>query len=288
MEIKAKIADINVCFDHIHYDYFVEKYGEYLNDFVVPDLRLIVKNKEIAVPQGKIIFSNGTVKLLELSNGDRQISKANSKGIVSYSITYNKTLTEIYVYLSKNFHVKNCPDEALEFALATLCFNMKLIHSGGMMFHSSCIKFNDDAICFSAPSGTGKSTHTQLWRKVFGDKVTFINDDKPAIKFNSDGTPYAYGLPYSGKDFVNSNTCAPIKAIVFIERSKTNSIRKIDGIEAVYKIVDQTFKMTDDKDFIDILMNTVEQFILSVPCYILSCDISEDAVMTCYNELYKK
>ena len=288
MEIKAKIAGINVCFDHIHYDYFLAKYGEYLCDFAVFNLRLIIKYEEKTVPQGKVIFSNGTVKLLEFPNGDKQIVKTNNKGITSYSITYNKTLTEIYVYVSKNFHIKDCPDEAVEFALATLCFNMKLIQSGGMMFHSSCIDYKGDAICFSAPSGTGKSTHTQLWRKVFGDDVKFINDDKPAIKFNKNDIPYAYGLPYSGKDFLNSNTSAPVKAIVFIERSKTNSIRKIDGVEAVYKIVNQTFKVVEDKELYNMLLETVEKFVLSVPCYILSCDMSEEAVITCYNELYKK
>lgn len=49
------------------------------------------------------------------------------------------------------------------------------------------LEIDGKAYMFSAPSGTGKSTHAKLWRDCFGDRVTMINDDKPLIKFREDG-----------------------------------------------------------------------------------------------------
>ena len=76
--------------------------------------------------------------------------------------------------------------------------------------------------------------------------------------------------------------------MVFIERAETNSIRQINGAEAVFKIIDQLITFKADKAIMDKLITNAEKFILSVPTYVLSCNISDDAVKVCYNELYKK
>lgn len=52
----------------------------------------------------------------------------------------------------------------------------------GLFFHSSALMFDGKAYIFSAPSGTGKSTHTALWQRHFGGRVQMINDDKPIIR----------------------------------------------------------------------------------------------------------
>ena len=288
MEIKAKIADLNVCFKHIHPEYFLDLYSDYLSDFSQADLDLIITKNYLTVPNGRVISADGTVKHLKHDDNSKEYIKYNKDKSIMYSIYHNSDYSLIRTYLDKNYHIDGFTFENIEYIVATICFNMKLIHSGGMMFHSSCIDFDGDAICFSAPSGTGKSTHTLLWKQVFGSRVKYINDDKPAIRFDEYGKAYAYGLPYSGKAYINNNTCAPVKAVVFIERAEENSIRKIGIQEATFRILDQTIKNNYDTDSLDVLISTVEKFILSVPCYLLSCNQSEDAVKTCYNELYKK
>lgn len=288
MEIKAKIANINACFNHIHQSYFSDLYSDYLCDFEHTDLKLTITNDYLTVPNGRVISADGTVKHFEYSDNSREYIKYQKSGEIMYSIFYNQDFSIIRTYLNPNYRILGCTPKDIEYLTASVCFNMKLIASGGMMFHSSCINFGGEAICFSAPSGTGKSTHTLLWKDVFGDKVEFINDDKPAIKIDESGKHIAYGLPYSGKSHLNSNTCAPVKAVVFIERANENSIRKIETAEATMRILDQTIKNIYDKDSMATLLDTVEKFILSVPCYLLSCNMTHDAVLTCYNELYKK
>ena len=79
------------------------------------------------------------------------------------------------------------------------------------------------AYLFTAPSGTGKSTHTRLWREVFGDRVWMINDDKPMLRI-SENLVTAYGTPWNGKHHISRNASAPLKAIVQLNRGKENII----------------------------------------------------------------
>ncbi|MFR0973309.1 MAG: hypothetical protein ACLSE9_02480 [Acutalibacteraceae bacterium] len=103
-------------------------------------------------------------------------------------------------------------------------FYLKLLEFNGFMLHSSCVCRGGNAYLFSARSGTGKSTHTHLWLSEFPDAY-ILNDDKPAIIINESGA-VAYGTPFSGKNDESRNAAAPIRAIVFIERSQKNSIEK--------------------------------------------------------------
>ena len=69
-----------------------------------------------------------------------------------------------------------------------------LINHDGLVIHSSSIAFRDKGIIFTAPSGTGKSTHVNLWEQTFGREVTVVNDDTPAIRFIND-VPMLSGTP---------------------------------------------------------------------------------------------
>ena len=50
-----------------------------------------------------------------------------------------------------------------------------------LAIHSSCIVYRDKAVLFLGESGTGKSTHTRLWRENIPEAV-LLNDDSPMIR----------------------------------------------------------------------------------------------------------
>ena len=69
--------------------------------------------------------------------------------------------------------------EKLEYVYVGAEFNRKILKYGGIMIHSSAVEVDGKAYLFSAPCGTGKSTHTKQWQKYFGaDQAIIINDDK--------------------------------------------------------------------------------------------------------------
>lgn len=174
--------------------------------------------------------------------------------------------------------------ETLEYMRVGSMFYTALIDNGGFLLHASAVVVDGVAYCFSAPSGTGKSTHTSLWLKEFADKGAFIiNDDKPAIKL-VDGVPMVYGTPFSGKYNINVNTSVPLKALCFIERAETNSISKITPLKAATLILDQTIRPSEE-ELMDKLLENLESVVTKIPAYVLRCNISAEAAIIAYREM---
>ena len=200
------------------------------------------------------------------------------------------TSAQVSIKVEQNELEKSLPEyplldiQTLEYMRVGSLFYTALLDKGGFLLHASAVVVDGVAYCFSAPSGTGKSTHTSLWLEAFADKGAYIiNDDKPAIKL-VDGVPLVYGTPFSGKYDKNVNTSAPLKAICFIERAKVNSIRQITPFKAATMILDQTIR-PDDEARMDRLFENIEAVVTQVPSYVLSCNISREAAILAYNEM---
>ena len=115
---------------------------------------------------------------------------------------------------------------------------------GGFLMHGSCIATDGSAFVFCAPSGTGKSTHTALWRKLLKERAVMVNDDKPLVRFSS-GTAYVYGTPWDGKHHLSSNMSVPLKAVCFLERSETNRITDLSFGEALPLLIRHVYRPLD-------------------------------------------
>ena len=148
------------------------------------------------------------------------------------------------------------------------------------LLHSSAVVYNNQAFLFSAPSGTGKSTHTQLWIKQF-DGAYILNDDKPAIKCE-DGKFYVYGTPFSGKTDLNVNARVPLQGICMLQRGEKNHIEKIPTDEALFNILNQTCRPVDE-DRMDKLLNILDKMVKAVPIYKLACNMNPEAAVVSYN-----
>ncbi len=173
-----------------------------------------------------------------------------------------------------------------EYMISGSDFYTALLTFDGMLLHSSCIVVDNVAYAFSADSGTGKSTHTQLWLKHFGDRAYMLNDDKPAIRL-IDGEVYACGTPWSGKYDYSKPEIVKLGGICFLERSETNWIKKAETGKAVFNIFSQTAHRLS-KEKMDSLFNVIQKIFDQVPLYEFGCDISEEAVMLSYNTMKPK
>lgn len=192
----------------------------------------------------------------------------------------------IKVRLSDEFYdafrvgVPNFDNDSIEYmCLGSEYYNV-LIHFNGMMLHSSCVVYENKAYLFSAASGTGKSTHTQLWLKRFPGSY-ILNDDKPAIRITDKGI-YAYGTPFSGKTDLNVNTGIEIGGICVVKRCETNHIEKITTEEALFSLLNQTVRPSDE-DAMDKLLDTLDKVVRTVPIYRLSCNMDISAAEVAYN-----
>ncbi len=158
-------------------------------------------------------------------------------------------------------------------------FYAKLLRFRGLLMHASCVEKDGFAYLFSAKSGTGKSTHTNLWLKAFpGSRI--INDDKPAIR-KIDGRFCACGTPFSGKFDISENRQTPVRALVFLERGTENRIEPIAPVQAIPLFLSQTLRPPMKErmaDLLDILGELLEE----VPAFRLICNMELSAAHTAF------
>lgn len=159
----------------------------------------------------------------------------------------------------------------------SLC--LKVLESyNGFFFHCSAVSLDGKAYLFTAPSGTGKSTHAQLWKAHFGDRLKIINDDKPIIRQSKNGF-VAYGTPWNGKERRGENICGKIHGIFIIEQCKTNSVEKVKPASELGTLLSQTIRPKNAK-LLSNLLAMLESLTMQVPIFRLKCNISDEAVVT--------
>lgn len=203
-----------------------------------------------------------------------------------YEAEFDKTNISIHIpdedYAAFKNEAPYLSDEDIEYIYTGAAFYEALLHFNGFMLHSSGVVVDNYAYLFSADPGTGKSTHTDLWVKYFGnDRAKIINDDKPAIRMINDKI-YVYGTPWSGKTDQNINMKVPLGAIVFLERSEDNWVKEIEPKEAIPLILQQTIRPREPEVMIK-LLDMLDIVLRRVKLYRLGCNISEEAVKVSYN-----
>lgn len=181
-----------------------------------------------------------------------------------------------------------CPFTGVElteifFNLMGTMFGYILPDYDGVAIHSSAMAYKNNGILVSAPSGTGKSTHTGLWKKYFPNDVTIINDDRPIIR-KVEGKFYVYGAPWSGKTSLNSNVRVPLKTIVCIRQGETNSVKRIYGKQAFFNLLNETYTIPVE-NYMSKTLDILNEILETIPIYELKCTISEDAVNLLKSEL---
>ena len=174
-------------------------------------------------------------------------------------------------------------DDDCEYLSTGASFYSALLDFDGMLLHSSAVVMDGKAYLFSAPCGTGKSTHTNLWLDVFGSKASMLNDDKPALRLE-DGVWYAYGTPWSGKHDLSTNLRVPVGGIAILERSEHNEINRLDSKAAIYGLLDQTIRPKNTKMFAK-LLDLLDSLITIIPVWKLKCNMEPDAAIVAYEAM---
>lgn len=121
---------------------------------------------------------------------------------------------------------------------------LELLDRDTILLHGSTVAVDGAAYLFTAPCGTGKSTHTRLWREVFGDRAVMVNDDKPFLRITSSGV-LAYGSPWCGKHGLGGNVCFPLKGICFLRRGPENRIHPAKPEDVLKELRHQCFTPED-------------------------------------------
>lgn len=192
-------------------------------------------------------------------------------------------LSEDYLQ-QKQFESPYLSLDECEYIWSGAQFCRHLLDYEGMVLHASAVAYEGQAYLFSAPCGTGKSTHARQWQAYFGkDQVQIVNDDKPAIRLIND-IFYVFGTPWSGKSEDSLNVRVPLQAICFLEQSVDNWTEKLETKDALKLLINQTMRPSDIQAMENLLI-FLDRLLRQIPIYKMGCNISREAVLTAYQAM---
>ena len=181
------------------------------------------------------------------------------------------------------------PREYSDAYLETIALQRKLAEAffdhDILLFHGSVVAVDGEAYLFTAKSGTGKSTHTRLWREMLGERAVMVNDDKPFLEIR-DGGIIVHGSPWNGKHGLGINLSVPLKAICILERGEENQIRPITAQHALPMLVQQSNRPQDPAKMPKYL-ELLDKLAKNVEFYHLKCNMHPEAAKVAYEALRK-
>ncbi|MFR7603666.1 MAG: hypothetical protein ACLUYV_08260 [Alistipes shahii] len=151
-----------------------------------------------------------------------------------------------------------------------ILFNIAALPLGAVAFHSSVIRYRGRGVLFLGESGTGKSTHTRLWREHIPG-AELLNDDSPIIRA-TDSEALVHGSPWSGKTPCYRNESCPIAAVVRLSQAPHNRIRRLRLIESIGALLPSAPPaFARDERLSDDTCGLLSRLIAQVPVYHLEC-----------------
>ncbi len=161
-----------------------------------------------------------------------------------------------------------------------------LLKNNALILHSASIFFRGQSVLFTAPSGTGKTTQTNLWHKYM-DGITDINGDRTILQKTHDGWT-ACGFPLCGSSGRCEQRFAPVGILVVIQQGKDDAIRELSDVEKVSLLYREITIPNFGKHYPGMAISLIENLIRSVPVILMDCTMNKSAVDVLYQYLLKE
>lgn len=158
---------------------------------------------------------------------------------------------------------------------------------GAIAIHSSVVVKEHQGVLCLGESGTGKSTHTRLWRENI-DGAKLLNDDSPIIRM-IDGECRVYGSPWSGKTHCYVNKWVPVRGLIRLSQAPYNKIHRLPALSAIGAVLPSCPPaFAYDNALQDHICNTVSDILSCTPVYHLECLPDAAAAELSYSTIFNK
>ncbi len=257
-----------VCVDYHAIKRIISNHAEQFPHLELKALQTHLQNAEKSVRKNMVIYTKDGLECRWISfEGDTK----------PYAICQEISETETIVYIMKDQQHMFIYDTIFASVLA---FERRALKHQSLLLHCAYMVLNEEAILFSAPSGTGKTTQAELWAKY--RQTRQINGDAALLNKKSSHW-MANGWTVCGSSEICHNETYPVRAIVMLSQAKENSCRKLSPMEAFKHLYPQIKVNSWNADAQNQAFELMDDLIGQVPVLELNCDISEDAV-TCLEQ----
>ncbi len=148
-----------------------------------------------------------------------------------------------------------------------------------LLIHGAAVSADNRCYIFTAPSGTGKTTHILHWLDTVPGAFV-VNGDKPLVNVKK---KLVYGTPWCGKENMNTNTSVPLAGLIQLERGEENILRPLTFRQMLPVLLQQSYIPAAAEEAL-LVCNLIGQ-LRDVPCYHLSCTPDEEAAVIAYRGL---
>ncbi len=152
---------------------------------------------------------------------------------------------------------------------------------GTLLMHASVVVHEDKGYLFLGKSGTGKSTHSQLWLKHITG-TWLLNDDNPVLHLDAETQQaFVYGSPWSGKTPCYKQAVVPAKALVRLEQAPCNEISRDNVVHAFAAILASCSCLKQEKKVYDGILSGITGLASAIPVFHLKCLPDREAAELC-------
>lgn len=246
------------------YDYI----REYCKDYIVADVT------------GQSGIADGDTEYTSSGVGDITTESVTRVRITQSDIDFEREKS-VREDIKEGIPIRHFSDAYLETLAVYRKIADHLLSCDTLLFHGSVIAVDGEGYLFTAKSGTGKSTHTRLWREYFGERAVMVNDDKPLLHITDSGVT-AYGTPWDGKHRLSTNIAVPLKGICILTRDITNHIEQA-GSHAAYPLIVQQTNRSLSSDGMKQTLSLIDRMLNVVPVYRLGCNMDIEAARVAYD-----
>lgn len=229
----------------------------------------------------QIIADSTGIIIGKTADQEWYFSNIDTKNLCHVVANEDCSVLHAYADTERCFDFRELTDNLIN--LLRLAIECNLAYNNGISIHASCINYKGQAILFTAPSGTGKSTHASLWEKTLGAKL--VSGDRPHLHVFQKSVR-AYGVPWDGKEQIFLQENYPVLAIVEMRRANSNWLRKLNDKQAFNIIIKQGMLPMWDDYVKFAAYKTIKNITQTVPIYRLFCLPDANAAELVKSALY--
>lgn len=236
----------------------------------------VIFRRPDTAPTGKQIISNFELEVFDCPDvyllkfpslktiNSVMLSKYGDNAFVYCNQTYSEELAEQFFHVLRHIYLY-------------LAGRRKMY-----AIHSASILYKGRAWLFSASSGTGKSTHAALWKKLYG--AEYINGDLNLLAFDGD-EPTVRGIPWCGTSEIYTKKTYPLGGIILLKRAETDYICELAPDEKILHILQRFISPIWTKSQLELALGFSERLSGKIFCTRLYCTKNDSAAKVIKNKI---
>lgn len=223
-------------------------------------------------PVGRVLVRNSDLLILEAAD--------------CYSLLFpaSPDIIECQIDKAAHFACFYCADQSSEACREELFHGIRFIYllqaqaHGLFAIHSASFLYRDRAWLFSAASGTGKSTHTNLWKNIYDVKL--LNGDLNLLGIKN-GKPVVYGLPWCGTSGISTAETVPLGGIIFLRQAPEDRAEALSSDAVQLMLSQRLISPAWTKDMLLSCLSFSGQVTPHIISFLLRCTKNPSAAHVC-------